>query len=528
MPKGKFAGLASLYVILVMLVGLVVWKLIFPTHPTDTAILGSLSVSVIVTTMFMAIVTRKYSKGTRKEFVVPLIVKKSRNIEESDVAVKIVAKKEKEINMPKATPQEISEGKVINALSQRNNMGFMVGKPKRLFRHVFYPVALASGTKLSDIDRWMEVVASAIFSSRRTNNEVKVSVSRQPQGLKVSLDAYGIVSFSARGAVLPMTAVMGVTNDDLQTQVNLPIAANGYTSTLVGGLTGGGKSSLLDSIVLSLCENNSPHDLSITLIDMDAKHLSGYEVLPHVTRVLSSRSPADALAELRNISNTLLRGQERSSGKVHLVIIDEIQTITERTDSNPLYSDIRREIAHIARTGRGYRVSLIVATQRPSDDCTSVALRDSFVYRIAAICASRSQSEMILGPDNYQGVGLSGNGHFYRHGQKESGDFIGYFVDKDEVAREIRRIQDKWAGSGYVAPGLSMDDEIPPSLLKVFKLKDGGNGEMMEPWLTQAGNAYAESVGKKYTGDNVARFKAKVYEYLKLYQVQRVQKDKQA
>ncbi|MDO5559064.1 MAG: FtsK/SpoIIIE domain-containing protein [Oscillospiraceae bacterium] len=157
---------------------------------------------------------------------------------------------------------------------------------------------------------------------------------------------------------------------------------------LVAGMTGSGKSEVLQNIILSLAMNYHPDEVSMILIDYKGGGMSQlFENLPHVRGVLTNLDTARGLSSViyracTAIKNEIRRRQELlkkyklshvdkymkmylkglvSMPLPHIVII--VDEFAELKKENPEFIS---ELISISRIGRSLGIHLILATQKPA------------------------------------------------------------------------------------------------------------------------------------------------------------------
>jgi S-DNA-T family DNA segregation ATPase FtsK/SpoIIIE len=190
---------------------------------------------------------------------------------------------------------------------------------------------------------------------------------------------------------------------------------------LIAGTTGSGKSSLVNSILVSLLMRTTPDELRLILIDPKRVELSQYAGLPHLlTQVVVDPKRAAgvlawAVAEMERRYDVLAqwgvrdldgyRGLARlASAEGHepgadapellpsiLVVIDELHDLMMVAPR-----DVEDAICRIAQKARAVGIHLLVATQRPSVDVITGVIKTNIPARIAFAVASQTDSRVIL------------------------------------------------------------------------------------------------------------------------------------
>ena len=180
---------------------------------------------------------------------------------------------------------------------------------------------------------------------------------------------------------------------------------------LLAGATGGGKTTMIHTILCWLIEHNDPQDLELYIIDLkEGLDLIRYDGLPHLQHdIVYKRDEALAVLELV-FAEIEKRGEEmreihasdifsyryRTKKKIPFIVIvfDEIANLNllptqQRTRAWSLIKDS-------AQRARALGIHLVFATQRPSVDVIDGDIKANFTTRVAFRCASEVDSRVIL------------------------------------------------------------------------------------------------------------------------------------
>lgn len=129
---------------------------------------------------------------------------------------------------------------------------------------------------------------------------------------------------------------------------------------LAAGATRSGKSVLVDAMLRALCLTNTPADMRMILVDPNADHLAFERSAHLVAPVATTRDEMDRAIAVAGQELDRRRDARDRSGALFVVVIDEAQVA--------LHGERELAIARaLAQEGAKYRVHLVVASQKPSE-----------------------------------------------------------------------------------------------------------------------------------------------------------------
>jgi S-DNA-T family DNA segregation ATPase FtsK/SpoIIIE len=226
---------------------------------------------------------------------------------------------------------------------------------------------------------------------------------------------------------------------------------------LVAGTTGSGKSVGMNTFLLSLIYQNSPHDLKLIMIDPKRVELTAYNGIPHLlTPVVTDAEKAAialrwAVAEMnrryqlcaenhhKNIEefNTCveihekdrsLPGHEKMPNIV--IVIDELADLMIAAGK-----EVEASICRIAQMARAVGMHLIIATQRPSVDVITGLIKANIPARIAFAVNSQVDSRTIIDCVGAEDLLGKGDMLYFPGGQSKPTRVQGIFVSSKEIER---------------------------------------------------------------------------------------------
>ena len=174
---------------------------------------------------------------------------------------------------------------------------------------------------------------------------------------------------------------------------------------LIAGTTGSGKSTLLHNIVANIFNYN---DADLYLIDPKRIEFSQYEGIRKTQVYYTYDEVVEFLSNMIDIMESrydkLRAGWNPQDLKPVLIIIDEFADLVMQDKGNMFFDRLCR----LAQKCRAARMSIMIATQRPSVNMINGAIKANFPARIACKVATHVDSKVIL--DAVGAENLLGNG----------------------------------------------------------------------------------------------------------------------
>ncbi|MCB0111894.1 MAG: AAA family ATPase, partial [Caldilineaceae bacterium] len=337
------------------------------------------------------------------------------------------------------------EARLINRMFQRNDVRAKVDPRQTVNVAVGY---ISYGLQLPMNERFAKVEGlQRELSNLLTNHRQRSGIPGSIQVIPVSTPRLALevphpqpepLLWSPRKTTTTAAHTMLIGRSFLNGPQDERIAFDDAPHTLICGITGAGKSVLLQTMLLSLCAGTSPDELRLVLIDLKNEDLVPFERLPHVETFAGTRE--SAVSAIESVVREKDRRIAQRGHKPHrlVLVIDEMAQLAGMPE-------VKEALGDLASIGRSKWINLIGATQHPTDKGgLGSMLKANFPVRLVGMVAP-GQSHIATGRPATHADLLPGKGAFLRCQGPDVYRFQSFYIEPADVAGMAKYIaKDIW------------------------------------------------------------------------------------
>jgi S-DNA-T family DNA segregation ATPase FtsK/SpoIIIE len=299
-----------------------------------------------------------------------------------------------------------------------------------------YEVTVGNGVKMSRIASLQAEIAYATASE-----SVRVLApipGKAAVGIELPNDERDVVCQDDIAVVDAHPLTVGIGKDIEGNVVSANLAQ--LPHLLIGGATNSGKSSCINSILVSLLKADH-EQVKLLLIDPKMVELTPYDGVPHLLQpvITETEEAVEALQRLvdemeRRYRVMLAAGQRTIDGlglPYIVVVIDELADLMMQAKI------VEGPIARIAQKARAAGIHLILATQRPTANVVTGLIKANVPSRLSFAVAASLDSRVILDENGAEQLLGKGDGLFKPAGERDCTRIQGALVTDQDVTEAV-------------------------------------------------------------------------------------------
>lgn len=317
-------------------------------------------------------------------------------------------------------------------------------------RFIRFPVKLKSGettNKLNkyknDIGRELEANGEILIEHIKGTSLISVDVPFVDSGRSINLVEHLDVLKEHEGRLNVIAGQMPDGQFDI-----LDVA--GTPHMLIAGTTGSGKTIFLQSMLVSLLYQFKPEEMELLIIDPKQTDFIFFEGLPYLYGgkvVIDADEALELLQQINSVDKeerTRLLRESRSRDidsynlknpgskmKRLVVVIDEYSDLIQVAEMNETRKEFEKNLLMLLQRVRNLGIHFIIATQRPSAQIVTGALKANIPFRVSFRLPSHTDSQTIL--DMSGAENLLGKGDMLMVTETDTKRMQGLYISEEEL-----------------------------------------------------------------------------------------------
>ena len=359
------------------------------------------------------------------------------------------------------TPEQEETGKqIVEILDSFGVKAELVGAKKGP-SVTQYEFKLAAGTRINDVTKLHKEIAMGLAVKNVSVGQVEGTSYLGIQVPNEKTDGVSLENVLDNSEAKGLSVGLGVNLKGEAVSADILELQH----ILIGGTTGSGKSSCVNSMICSLIKEYSPEQVKLVLVDPKQVEFTPYKNLPHLLMpiITDPKKAADTLNELCDVMDKRysvfsqvgvkeIKGynalvlKAREAGKQAALmpyivcVIDELADLMQTAGK-----EVEGAIQRLTQKARAAGIHLIVATQRPSVDVVTGVIKSNISSRIAFTTASGTDSRTIIDTQGAEKLLGKGDMLYKPYGASNATRLQGAYVSDEDVEKYVKEAKDKYS-----------------------------------------------------------------------------------
>ncbi len=324
-------------------------------------------------------------------------------------------------------------------------------------RFTRFSVELKSGESIrsiekykADIGRQLEANGEILINHIKGTKFISVDVPFAGAGNTIKLTDYLSLLDNRKGRLDVIAGQLADGSFDI-------VDVAGAPHMLIAGTTGSGKTIFLHTMLVSLLHQYSADELELLIIDPKQTDFIFFEGIPHLyggkvvidaeealekiqeinTKDKEERTAALRSCRSKDIESYNVKNPENKMKRL-VVVIDEYSDLIQAAEMNGTRKEFEKNLLMLLQRVRNLGIHLIIATQRPSAQIVTGALKAVIPFRVSFRLPSHTDSQTIL--DMPGAENLLGRGDMLMVTESDTKRMQGLYISEDELEEFLSKL----------------------------------------------------------------------------------------
>lgn len=324
-------------------------------------------------------------------------------------------------------------------------------------RFTRFSVELKSGESIrsiekykADIGRQMEANGEILINHIKGTKYISVDVPFAGTGSAIKLTDYLTLLDEHKGNLDVIAGQLADGSFDI-------VDVAGAPHMLIAGTTGSGKTIFLHAMLVSLLHQYSSDELELLIIDPKQTDFIFFEGIPHLyggqvvidaeealerIQEINTKDKEERTAALRSCRSKDIESYNAKNPnnkmKRLVVVIDEYSDLIQAAEMNGTRKEFEKNLLMLLQRVRNLGIHLIIATQRPSAQIVTGALKAVIPFRVSFRLPSHTDSQTIL--DMSGAENLLGKGDMLMVTESDTKRMQGLYISEDELEEFLNKL----------------------------------------------------------------------------------------